>query len=103
LLDIALSSQVNHSSASLTMDVPGVSTRACPTLKGPLSVTSSTLRSVWLAIATLTAVIVGAAAGLLSWAGGLNPPNAILAGGGAFGGALLLILTLLHLGGGTSE
>jgi len=62
--------------------------------------TDSTVRGLWLAIFTLTAVIVGAAAGLLAWAGGLNPPTAILTGGGALGGTLLLGLALVRFGAG---
>lgn len=58
--------------------------------------TNPTVRGLWLAIATLTAVIVGTAAGLLAWAGGLNPPTAILTGGGAFAGTVLLILTAMR-------
>jgi hypothetical protein len=54
------------------------------------------LRSLWLAITVLTAVLVGSAGGLLSWAGGMNPPAAILAGAGAFTGTVLLLLAMLH-------
>lgn len=70
---------------------------------GRPSLTGSTVRGLWLAIAILAAVLVGAAAGLLSWAGGLNPPNAVLAGGGAFGGAVMLAVALLRFGGGAAE
>ncbi|MFG1955391.1 hypothetical protein [Micromonospora sp. NPDC048830] len=65
--------------------------------------TDPTARGLWLAIATLTAVIVAAGAGLLAWAGGLNPPTAILTGGGAFAGTLLLILTVVRFTAGQAE
>lgn len=53
------------------------------------------LRAVWTAIILLAAVLVGFAAGLLSVAGRVSLPLAIIAGGGTFGGtvALLLVLT----------
>jgi hypothetical protein len=60
----------------------------------PLS--SSTVRGLWLAITVLTAILVGASGGLLAWAGGMNPPTAILTGGGAFTGTVLLVLTMLR-------
>jgi hypothetical protein len=55
-----------------------------------------TVRSLWLAITVLTAVIVGGVSGLLAWAGGMNPPMAILTGGAAFSGTVLLVLTVLR-------
>lgn len=58
--------------------------------------TTSTIRSLWLAIITLTAALIGVTGGLLAWAGGLNPPNAILTGGAAFGSTVLLALTVLR-------
>jgi hypothetical protein len=54
------------------------------------------LRAVWIALALLAALIVGAAAGLLSFIGGVAPPLAVLAGGGAFGATVILILTVLR-------
>jgi hypothetical protein len=41
-------------------------------------------------------LIVGAAAGLLVWAGGDNPSVAVLKGGGAFGATLLVLLAVFH-------
>ncbi|WP_327009780.1 hypothetical protein OHA72_22645 [Dactylosporangium sp. NBC_01737] len=41
-------------------------------------------------------MIVGAAGGLLSFAGGLPVPLAIVTGGGAFGGTVALLLTLAN-------
>ena len=51
-------------------------------------------RALWSAIILLAAVIVGSAGGLLSFAGGLPVPLAIITGGGAFGGTAALLLTL---------
>ncbi|MEU4243946.1 hypothetical protein [Actinoplanes sp. NPDC026619] len=51
-------------------------------------------RALWLALITLTAVIVGAAAGLLTWAAGNRPAGAVLAGGGTFGATVLVLLTV---------
>jgi len=65
--------------------------------------TNPTVRGLWLAITTLTAVIVGAAGGLLAWAGGMNSPTAILTGSGAFTGAMLLILAALRFATGRPE
>jgi hypothetical protein len=53
-------------------------------------------RAIWLSIMVLAAVFLGAGGGLLSWAGGMNLANAILAGSGAFGGSLLLMITVKH-------
>lgn len=53
-------------------------------------------RALWSAIILLAAVIVGAAGGLLSFAGGLPVPLAIVTGGGAFGGTVALLLTLAN-------
>ncbi|MEU8048095.1 hypothetical protein AB0B71_28610 [Micromonospora echinofusca] len=61
------------------------------------------VRGLWLAIATLTAALVGATAGLLAWAGGLNPPTAVLTGGGAFAGTVLLVLTVIRFTTGQAE
>ncbi|SCF23296.1 hypothetical protein GA0070558_1689 [Micromonospora haikouensis] len=74
-----------------------MTTKGCPLLTDP------TARGLWLAIATLTAVIVGATAGLLAWAGGLNPPTAILTAGGAFAGTMLLFLTIVRFTAGQAE
>jgi hypothetical protein len=53
-------------------------------------------RALWLALMILFSLIVGAAAGLLVWAGGDNPFVAVLTGGGAFGATLLLLLAIFH-------
>ncbi len=65
--------------------------------------TNPTARGLWLAVTVLTAALVGAAAGLLAWAGELNPPTAILTGGAAFGSTVLLVLAVLHFAGNGSE
>ena len=54
------------------------------------------IRALWLAITVLAAGMVGVTAGVLSWLGGMNSPNAILAGGGAFAGTVILGLTVIH-------
>jgi hypothetical protein len=53
-------------------------------------------RLIWLAIALLASVIAGAACGLLSWLGGLNAANAVLAGASAAGAVLTLAILVLH-------
>ncbi|MEU4383567.1 hypothetical protein [Micromonospora echinofusca] len=51
-------------------------------------------RAIWTAIILLAATPVGSATGLLSAAGGMSVPLAIIAGGGAFGGTVALLLAL---------
>lgn len=65
--------------------------------------TDPTVRSIWLAIATLAALMVGATAGLLAWIGGLNPATAALTGGGTFASTLALILTIYRFVTGASD
>jgi hypothetical protein len=65
--------------------------------------TDSTVRGLWLAITVLAAVLVGSAGGLLAWAGGMNPPTAVLTGGGAFTGTALLVLTMLRFTTGAED
>ena len=67
-----------------------------PSGKGTALLTNSTVRGLWLAITVLTAALIGVAAGVLAWVGGLNPPTAILSGGATFGGTVLLVLTVLR-------
>lgn len=66
----------------------------------PVSPLSRTPRSVWIALILIAAALIGGGAGLLAWAGGANVPMAILTGGGAFGGAIVLLLTLCRYGAG---
>jgi len=49
-----------------------------------------------LACILITALIAALVSGLLSWAGGMNPPTAVLAGAGAFSGSTLLMITALR-------
>lgn len=44
------------------------------------------MRRVWAAIIMLGALVVAGMAGVLSWFGGTNPPNAVIAAGAAFCG-----------------
>lgn len=57
-------------------------------------------RDVWIAIILLTSCIVGSIAALLAYAGGSKVPTAILTGGGAFGGTVLLLIAIAHYIGG---
>jgi hypothetical protein len=50
----------------------------------------------WVMLMLLVACIVSGIAGLLSHAAGNNAPAAILTGGGAFAGALALLLAIAH-------
>jgi hypothetical protein len=52
-------------------------------------------RALWLAHTLTVAFVIGVLAGLLSWAGGMNPPAAALAGAAAFSTSALLILSLI--------
>lgn len=58
--------------------------------------TTSTSRAVWIGFALLTGVLIGATVGLLSWAGGIPIPLAIIAGGGATGATIALVLTVVR-------
>jgi hypothetical protein len=60
-------------------------------------------RALWVAITLLTASILGVSSGLLSWIGGANPANSILAGGGAFAGVVILILAIIHFLNGPDQ
>ncbi|MGC9670987.1 hypothetical protein ACNTMW_31120 [Planosporangium sp. 12N6] len=65
-------------------------------MTSPATTPTGTSRAVWAAIILLTALPIGAAAGLLSHAGGVPVPLAVVAGGGAFGGTAGLLLALAH-------
>jgi hypothetical protein len=54
------------------------------------------LRALWLAVSVLSAGLVGASGGILSWLGGANPANAILTGAGAFVATVLLFLAIVR-------
>jgi hypothetical protein len=62
----------------------------------PPSGASAAPRAVWTAIFLLTAALVAAVAGFLAWAGGAEPPHALLTAGGAFGATVLLLIGLAH-------
>ncbi|GAA4606392.1 uncharacterized protein involved in exopolysaccharide biosynthesis [Actinoplanes octamycinicus] len=53
-------------------------------------------RAVWIGFALITGLLVGVAAGVLSAAGGVAVPLAVLAGGGACGSAILLVLAIVR-------
>lgn len=50
----------------------------------------------WLAVILLASALVGIVAGFLTWLGGANPANAILAAGAAFSATALLAITLIQ-------
>ncbi len=56
---------------------------------------NSALRAVWLAIIIVVSIVAGIAAALLSVAGGMEIPPAILAGAAAFAGATVLLLQVV--------
>ncbi|SNY74099.1 hypothetical protein [Paractinoplanes atraurantiacus] len=53
-------------------------------------------RAVWIGFALIAGVLIGATTGLLSHAGGVPVPLAIVAGGGACGATIALVLTLVR-------
>jgi hypothetical protein len=54
------------------------------------------LRAIWLAIAVLAATITGTGTGILTRLAGAHTARAVIAGGTAFGGTLMLILAILN-------
>jgi len=64
-------------------------------MTSPAPTTSST-RAMWIGFALIAGVLVGIVAALLSVAGGVPLPLAILAGGGACGGTILLMLGIVR-------
>ncbi|TKK90438.1 hypothetical protein FDA94_05415 [Herbidospora galbida] len=56
--------------------------------------TQNHTRLLWLAIILLTAVILGTAAGILAWMGGLPIALAILTGGSTFAGVIVVCLAV---------
>ncbi|GIE92093.1 hypothetical protein [Actinoplanes regularis] len=73
---------------------------ASPNNEKPTPVTHAVIqgvpRAVWMGFALIAGVLVGMAAGLLSAAGGIVIPLAVLAGGGACGSTILLALALVR-------
>ena len=53
-------------------------------------------QAVWLAISLLTSALAAAAGGWLSWLGGLNAANCVLAGGSAFGATLVIMIVVIQ-------
>jgi hypothetical protein len=53
--------------------------------------------AVWIALSIVFGLIVGAAAGALSWIDGSSPAAAILVGGGSFAGATAFVLAIILL------
>lgn len=60
-------------------------------------------RAVWIGFALIAGVLVGAAAGLLSAAGGVPVPLAVVAGGGAAGATIALAVLLVRYATGEPE
>lgn len=54
------------------------------------------MRSVWAAIIMVGAMVVGCLVGGLSWLGGTNPPNAVIAAGTCFCGLTSFGLTVFE-------
>ena len=52
---------------------------------------------IWLAIGVIFALIIGIGAGVIDWLGQRNVPLAILYGGAAFGGTMMLVIALIRL------
>ncbi|MFF0371276.1 MULTISPECIES: hypothetical protein [Micromonospora] len=65
-------------------------------MTSPATTPTGNTRPLWTALIVLTAALVATAAGLLSVAGGVPVPLAIIAGGGAFGGTVALLLAVAH-------
>lgn len=61
-----------------------------------MSTTDSAIKALWVALCIMLALLVGVAAGILSWLGGQHPPGAILIGGGAFGGTVTVALLIMN-------
>ncbi|MFF5077547.1 hypothetical protein ACFY36_10880 [Actinoplanes sp. NPDC000266] len=66
------------------------------TSTNPTPPSPSVPRAVWIGFALIAGVLVGAATGLLSYAGGVPMPLAVVAGGGACGATIALVLTLVR-------
>ncbi len=73
-----------------------MSGRRFPRSVPPESGTAPVDRVLHITIIVLTAILLGGAAGLLSWADGASIPRALLTAGGSFAGATALMLGLAH-------
>lgn len=67
------------------------------------SPTTAASRTVWAAIIVIVAILVGAATGMLSAGGGVPVSLSVIAGGGAFGGTIGLLLTVANFLAGGKE
>jgi hypothetical protein len=54
------------------------------------------LIGLWIAMAVLLGLFVGAAAGVIAWSGGHHAAAAMLTGGGAFGGTITLCVLIIN-------
>jgi len=68
-----------------------------------MSQTPGTSRAVWIGFALIAGVLIGATAGLLSVAGGVPVPLAVIAGGSATGATIALFLTVVRYATGDGE
>jgi hypothetical protein len=68
-----------------------------------LRVSDPNVRSLWLALAFMVGALVAVSAGILYWISGASAPSAVLAGGGAFGAAVLFLLSVIRFATGDSE
>lgn len=57
---------------------------------------NATTRMLWLALMLLFGLVLGAAAGLLDWAGGTNPYLAVEHAAASFAGVLALLLAIYY-------
>jgi hypothetical protein len=73
-----------------------MSDRRSPGAVAPESDPAGKIRVLHVLVIVLSAVIVGGAAGLLSWAGDASVPHAILTAGGGFAGTTALLLGIAH-------
>jgi uncharacterized membrane protein len=55
---------------------------------------NTSTRALWLAVIIIVSLLVGVAAGVVTWISNRNPYTGILAGGGSFGGTALLLLAM---------
>ena len=54
------------------------------------------LIGLWVAVATMFGLLVGAAAGVIAWSGGYHAAAAMLAGGAVCGGTITLGLLIVN-------
>ncbi len=55
---------------------------------------NASTRALWLAVIILVSLMIGVTAGVVTWISNRNPYAGILAGGGSFGGTVLLLLAM---------